>query len=838
MIGRTGGHSFVMDDGTLTGQDQLVRLRSSAGHQITMSDTGQTLFIIHSNGQSWIEMGKEGTIDIYSTNSFNVRTQGDLNLHADNNININAGKNLNLYADNIKQESKNDFTVRAGGSFSGYTMGTFSFKADASIALSAGADAGLTAGGVAALQGSKINLNSGAGPAASDVASLSIKTHVDTVFSKAVGWMNPAPTGLSSIVSRAPAHQPWVGSGKGADVSKQTPTPTPEAQQTTPAVDTANASSPAAPETPVTPNAIATTPQASAGAASLSADGVTALSTQVASQAQAATDAAQAQAGVINSASGATTKMLEGAGTLMPGAGAQTAQLIKMGMPVAQALEGTLTGAGGATSASALVTNVTAQAQAVQTMITKSATSLVGNGILTGKESSNAQVGGPILAATTFGIKTATDIFKGGSSAVAGGLGLKLPGSLGSFSDSLAGGKSAGSLSESLSGGLAGLKTSLGGMIDGAKDKAASTLDSLKGAAQQAFEKVESSFTALKGGVTNSLGKSTSPDAPKSATTQASEKLDSAKAALAEAEDNLLSAKAAYRGSQSSEDLAKVQEAEKAVASATQQVAQSSTQLIQAGTTAATNAVNTALSTASGLGLKLPVTASTLNSGLNALPGGASAVMSIVNGKTGASSNPLSLMKTTLGSVTGGGSPLSDPTKLAGDLVGKTTGAITASLAESQKYISGGATDMLAKASAAGAMASIESGLAAVGDTGTKAVKVATNTFDTSAITAKVGQLLGDPKIPTPTFDEEPREVEDADEAANQQAVALAAVEDAKTQLEIAENKVGQYFKDYENGKLTEDQLNEKISNSKSDLDAAHAALESAERSYQESLTA
>jgi hypothetical protein len=57
-----------------------------------MSDGAVTLQIIHSNGQSYVELGTEGTVDVYAMNSVNIRTQGDLNLHADNNININSKK--------------------------------------------------------------------------------------------------------------------------------------------------------------------------------------------------------------------------------------------------------------------------------------------------------------------------------------------------------------------------------------------------------------------------------------------------------------------------------------------------------------------------------------------------------------------------------------------------------------------------------------------------------------------------------------------------------------------------------------------------------------------------
>jgi len=49
---RQGGHSIVMDDGNLEGQDNLVRIRTSKGHQITMSDDGDCFYIIHANGQT------------------------------------------------------------------------------------------------------------------------------------------------------------------------------------------------------------------------------------------------------------------------------------------------------------------------------------------------------------------------------------------------------------------------------------------------------------------------------------------------------------------------------------------------------------------------------------------------------------------------------------------------------------------------------------------------------------------------------------------------------------------------------------------------------------------
>jgi hypothetical protein len=61
-----------------------------------MSDSGNFFYIVHANGQTWIEFGVEGTVDVYATNSVNIRTKGDINLHADRDINMFAGRYLKM----------------------------------------------------------------------------------------------------------------------------------------------------------------------------------------------------------------------------------------------------------------------------------------------------------------------------------------------------------------------------------------------------------------------------------------------------------------------------------------------------------------------------------------------------------------------------------------------------------------------------------------------------------------------------------------------------------------------------------------------------------------------
>jgi hypothetical protein len=91
---RKGGHTFVMDDGSVLGVDQLIRLRTAGGHQILMNDTEETIYISHAKGNSWVELTADGSINIYSKSGFNLRSEGNVNIHSDQNINLNAQGNI------------------------------------------------------------------------------------------------------------------------------------------------------------------------------------------------------------------------------------------------------------------------------------------------------------------------------------------------------------------------------------------------------------------------------------------------------------------------------------------------------------------------------------------------------------------------------------------------------------------------------------------------------------------------------------------------------------------------------------------------------------------------
>lgn len=217
VIGRMGGHSLVMDDGDIDGRNNMFRVRTAKGHQITMSDSGNFVYITTANGQTWIELGVEGTVDVFSTNSINLRTQGDINLHADRDINMFAGRDMNVKVkNNVTWETDNEFKLTAQKDLRLWSKATVNVKADgvltiqsASGSWNSGSEFKMTAGG--------IDLN---GPQAPEVAApqpMVMKLFDTTKFSSAKGW-EVEKKKLESICSRVTTHEPYPYHNKGVDV--------------------------------------------------------------------------------------------------------------------------------------------------------------------------------------------------------------------------------------------------------------------------------------------------------------------------------------------------------------------------------------------------------------------------------------------------------------------------------------------------------------------------------------------------------------------------------------------------------------------------------------------
>ena len=159
---RNPGHSFVMDDGATDGSNQMTRLRTSSGHQLLMHDTQGVIYIANASGNAWIEMNKDGKIDIYSgVGGINMRTQGDFNLHSDANINMHAAGSIRMSAEtDMVQSASAMFNLGEKGIFNSSQAGSIrDFARDGLTSFTPGTQLH-GAGGQIHLAGAQVHMNS------------------------------------------------------------------------------------------------------------------------------------------------------------------------------------------------------------------------------------------------------------------------------------------------------------------------------------------------------------------------------------------------------------------------------------------------------------------------------------------------------------------------------------------------------------------------------------------------------------------------------------------------------------------------------------------------------
>lgn len=774
VIGRRGGHSVVLDDGDLSGKDQLVRFRTAGGHMIMMNDSIQSLFIIHANGQSYIEMGREGTIDMYSTNSVNIRTQGDLNLHADNDVNIHAAKNFNVNAENIRMESSKETTSFVGTNYKQQVKADMTVKVDSKMSFNSGGDGSFASGAIAYINGSKVNLNTGSGSlTAADVKQQSLVAHTDTLYDSKKGYA-AAPGKLSSITSRAPAHSPWAGAGQGVNVKTNISADANFPSAPSSKLSAINNSTPATPPTALSAALSAAAPNVPAISKQLDKASTSALVSQMAVNAATGptANAVAGGAGIVDIAGqkvasfgtyGINATQMAASGTLKPHADIAVNAAISAGKTIEQAMPTNLfTGLNGIKSAAQFLNAPAAQAASVVSLLQKGESALKSTGLLTGSESPT-QVGGLVLSAATAGIDKTLDYAKSVVGPLSVGLnlgnqlgGLKLPGNLsamsGSVKDIISGGNFATNIADKVTGPLSGLPVA----------------DQLQGAAASAFAKVTSSFKSF-----TNIGSPTNLSAVKAKNDE--------DAAAADSKDQVQTPEQVSSTSSLNQKLTNALGIQTGGTSAS--VLGAIGDKIRAATSGITDPTKLANATVTALGAaskSFGIDAS----GLNNLPGGASAITNVVNlGPVAkAISSDLSSASSTLSGITTGVSKLATGaidvpglpsipgipnvpgskelsgaiSKVSGSLSGS-IGGVTDALAGLKSKL-GSASGLQALASTglgAGALSLLSSSINSIGAGGAVQIKlptVAKDSFDFGPMMAQAKSLLGNPKIPALPF--------------------------------------------------------------------------------------
>jgi hypothetical protein len=732
IIGRRGGHSFVMDDGDIFGKDQLTRIRTAGGHTIIMNDYAQTLMIMHANGQSYIELGREGTIDMYSTNSVNIRTEGDLNLHADRNVNINAGGDLKMSGKNTKLEGLQTLTNYAGDTLQSYSKGDYTIKTESNYAVSGAGDIGHKAKGTVFINGGKkkpnVKINSGEiSTNPEEVKQIDVSVLSDTLFDDTKGY-NSAPAKLTSVVNRAPAHMPWSDAGKGVDkkTNKSASAAFPSAPK--PAVGAANAAAPNMPNNATNTTLAATVPglpdvnNLTKGLdTSLSNGALTGMVSQMAVQAATGPLAPAIAAGGVGILTntgtglkiagvgvfGLNATQLSNAGVIKPGSDVVVNYALNSGKTLAQAMPNSIFTGQYGTNLNQYINDRTAQTQTAASLLVQGENTLKNAGIITGGEHST-QTAGLIMSTAALGLKATTDFLSSSSSPInaggldAQGLANNLTGGMaGSAGDLISGGNFAAGLADKALVALSGIK--LGGI-----DVAAA----VKGFASSLYSSALSLIKPLTANVPQNLGAPAGPASPVG-------DLASATGSLSGLANTALGAATSIASNPQLQGLA--------------------AQAITASVPGAGLAIAAAGAVSSGQGINVnSLVQSQLNS---AIPG---VNLADASGFVSDSSNKVN--------STGIADISSAAKSIAGNVDSSTLGS---SLSAAKSLVAGGSLAAVAMNGIDPAkLSSLNSLFSAIGHgaLNISLPKISSDTFNLDGIKSQATKLLGDSKIPSPQF--------------------------------------------------------------------------------------
>lgn len=205
---RKGGHSLVMDDGDIYGQNQLLRLRSSAGHQILMHDTEDLMYISNSKGTTWIELTPDGSVNIFSGSNVSIRAQKDINFHADNNINLHSGNTIKMFADKYILNQTQSYQLTATKNYS-LNAGNVGITSGTSLSMQSLTGGWKTTADLV-LKGRKIYLNTAEPAAPLTNLPLEFYQQANVSYDNSLKLWKSSSTAFESIAPIAPTHEPWT----------------------------------------------------------------------------------------------------------------------------------------------------------------------------------------------------------------------------------------------------------------------------------------------------------------------------------------------------------------------------------------------------------------------------------------------------------------------------------------------------------------------------------------------------------------------------------------------------------------------------------------------------
>ena len=208
--GRRKGHSITLDDGDIDGNSNQIRLRTSTGHQILLNDSEGIIYVGNGEGTAWIELGSQGTMDVYALDSINFRSK-NLNFHADENIKFHSkGYSQFVSEKQMHVEGKEQLVMNSAGEAGITGEKGLHLNTTGELFVSSGGASYLNAGGNMSLAGTLILLQ---GPAtkAKTAKNVSELQKIDVTHS---GFAFEAGEEIATTADRIVTHEPFPAHGQ------------------------------------------------------------------------------------------------------------------------------------------------------------------------------------------------------------------------------------------------------------------------------------------------------------------------------------------------------------------------------------------------------------------------------------------------------------------------------------------------------------------------------------------------------------------------------------------------------------------------------------------------
>ena len=206
-----GFHSITMDDRIDNGR---IRIRSTSGHQVIFDDTNERIYVSTAEGKNWIELDKNGNIDVYTERRLSVHAAKDMNFTTDETFRVHAKKGIHLHSDDeVRITATKDVNVKTEANIRTRSAESTMFDAGTEIHTNAGTHIYTTAGNTLHVKGSGVNLQS---TATFDIlASGNLTQTGSRIDLNGPSASSATPAGASSPApaywtNRVPLHEPWA----------------------------------------------------------------------------------------------------------------------------------------------------------------------------------------------------------------------------------------------------------------------------------------------------------------------------------------------------------------------------------------------------------------------------------------------------------------------------------------------------------------------------------------------------------------------------------------------------------------------------------------------------